>query len=322
MSVEYIDIDSNKIDIDSKNTQSTIVPHIKNRAILAFAYKLIDHFPKVTLFGSIVREIIAPSFIEGIYPFSNTFNTQYDLTDIDIIYTLDTNSEQKISNLNLMRYELENMHHKIREWDWWLDHYEKIKVYGVKGLRYHVKNLILDFSIHIDFIIQDSKYIVDFDVNTMRFNKKRGLFLSLEDTDNTIKSIFNIDYTFQNLLKCIKNRECKSVYGLHKTQGFGQDAEYIGKNVLSIKRYVKMLKNNWTILNQTKTIKVHDHTNNDHLCNICFEVPTDIHIELICSKCILCLDCFESLMKNMDFSTCTFKCPTCKKAICPFANSL
>lgn len=42
---------------------------IKNKALLALAYKIVDHFPEYTLFGGIVREIIAPAIISKKDPF-------------------------------------------------------------------------------------------------------------------------------------------------------------------------------------------------------------------------------------------------------------
>lgn len=299
----------------SNSVEFKINPVIKNRAILAFAYKLIDHFPNLTLFGSIVREIIAPAFVASKYPFSNAYQCEYDLNDIDIIFTFDKKNENKE-----LRFELKNMRPKIREWDWWIDSEEKLEVYGVKGARYHVTNLILDINIHIDFVVEDSQYSTDFDVNNLRFNKKKGLFCK-SDINISIDILrkYEENLYFQNLLKLVEKKECNSVYGLHKTDGHDEKSkEYIGRNILSIKRYIKMIKNSWKVNNQNDIIKIHQKTNNDHLCSICLETPIDIHCELTCSKCILCLECFENLMKNMSFSSCTFKCPTCKKDICPF----
>lgn len=317
MSIEYIEI-------DAKDVKDPIDSIVKNRAILAFAYKLMDNFPNITLFGSIVREIIAPCLIKSTYPFANNFKSDYDLSDIDIIYNLEIDSEKekwmkehKSKKIDLLRDELEKIRPKFREWDWWIEREEKLEVYGVKGIRYHVSNLILDFSIHIDFVIEDSRYIIDFNVNRLRFNKNKGLFSTSEEDNNTIISQFKTGYEFQNLLKCIEKRECTSVFDLCKTFGNEQDNLDIGRNILFIKRYIKMLKNCWIVKNQSKYIKLHKYTNNEH---ICFEIPSAIHVELTCSKCILCLECFESLMKNMNFTSCTFKCPTCKKPISLLSN--
>jgi hypothetical protein len=322
-------IDKNKVQI------------IKNKSLLALAYKIIDHFPNFTLFGSIVREIIAPAIISNKDPFDD-YESTYDLPDIDLIYSneLDKNELDKKNIENKQEklhkdteinkiYKIQNssgsyLIHKLREWDWICNHKVLIKNYDVNGITLCIKNKIYGFEAKID-IIYPQKTNLDFDVNRFQFNKEKGLYLATYNDSFTLKQKIKNNKDYLQLLAMIKNKECNILFDLNiEDKCYGCDPYDNNYNCRCLAqrqknqnhRFVKMLKKGWNILNKNHNIKVH-YDDSINVCNICHENPKDTYIELNCSKCILCFDCFEILLlKSRNYPK--FKCPTCRIEIIPW----
>lgn len=284
------------------------IQNTNNRSLISLAYKIIDNIPNTTLFGGIVREIIAPSVISQQNPFELKYQNEYSLPDIDIIYEIKKNSQE--SKKSILKSEIDSKFKiKFREWDWFITEIEDLKVYQTTGCRIFIENQILGIVRHIDLIVEPEN-IQDFDVNNLRFNKKKGLFHIETLTSKSIGShIFSSSHFFQ-VLDSIKTKKCQIISNLIINDS--------GRNILLIRRFIKMLKKGWNITNKNNIITINNINRQKSICMICHNEPENIHCELTCSKCHLCFDCLEHLLVQMDFTKNTFKCPTCRIEIRPW----
>ena len=147
----------------------------------------------------------------------------------------------------------------------------------------------------------------DTDVNLFRFNKQQGLFIN-----GPGKSIFyqlKKQQRMREITEMIMKRECNMIcMPWHPVNE--------GITVMKILRFVKMIRKGWNIKNMCDKIKIHreDH---DDVCNICFSKKLEnTWVELTCSSCYLCLDCFEQFVCfEIRTRRGIFKCPTCRKEL-------
>jgi hypothetical protein len=304
---------ANLIHNDETNVVSEfkVSREIQNRALLALAYKIIDNLHYATLFGGIVREIIAPAYISGDYPFRLAFKTNYELSDIDIIFELNDKDEKE--RLISIKLEIDNLRSRLRSWDWYIDSIKDLSIYQTKGYRVFLINQIIGIKTHLD-IIDDPKDMHDVNVNSLRFNKNKGLFLSSCGYGKKIEDNFFRTKHFDSIMHDIENKICRMVCGF----------DYFDENqkerivILRLRRFIKMLRNGWNITNKNSLIEI-EHENKDSICMICHNQPRKLFINLKCSRCYLCMNCFENLLtKNFNFESKAFKCPTCRQEIIPW----
>ena len=72
----------------SKASQASQTSHgsLRTKSLVRLAYKLIDHFPELTLFGGFVRDIIIPGIQQYKNPFySGNYDELPEISDIDIL---------------------------------------------------------------------------------------------------------------------------------------------------------------------------------------------------------------------------------------------
>lgn len=290
--------------------------NIHNRIIISLAYKITDHFPMTTLFGGIVRDVIAPGFIKGAFPFGKEFVCD-KISDIDImclppqIAELEQIDDEKEDTQRLLWVFVDSkLRPKLREWDWWVEETKELDVYNTRGIRLSICHELFDLKTHLDIISVVNSTMNDADVNKLRFSKEKGLFLADEKKPKKIRDQFDNFQRFQNILRQVQMKQCRMICSV--------TSRVEGVTILRLRRFVKMLRKGWEVLNINQRIVSHRKPAETD-CMICHTVPDGNWIELSCSRCNLCLDCFGTLIeKNIHDRRGTFKCPTCREEILPW----
>lgn len=270
---------------------------MENRAILSLCYKLVDNYSNLTLFGGVVRDIIAPGFFKGKYPFDKSFKTVETISDVDVLYECDGKEDEKV----LYRFVYHTLQYKIREWDWKYTEVKELNIYGMTGLRIHISHQIFEAETHIDFVKNIHSRIDDTNVNQLRFNKKKGVFIQqYKRLCDRIGEHFRYQQRLLAMEERLDQKLCRMI---------------CDTNVSGVRRFVKMIRKGWTIENISSYIV---STNKQEICMICHEKETESKIELTCSKCVLCLDCFQTLLEKEMADRTNFRCPTCRTCIQPW----
>lgn len=275
----------------------------KNRCLTALAYKLVDHFPNVTLFGGFVRDVIVRAYAKETFPFRQDYEFECDIKDLDLILTQDNESKHE----DLVEYVGTTLTYQLTEWDWRLLNVSDLNEYEhVIGVRIKIKHFLTDVESHLDIIKKKVIHYKDVDVNQFKFNKEHGLFYSHIPKNQSIYKWFERDRHIKRMIEMVKRKECNML------------GKMVGPK--AHKRCVKMIKKGWTILNLNPTILIHRNEPLEQ-CQICHEPKEGetTWVELTCSRCTLCLDCFETLMyRAKEEKHLTFSCPTCRKRIEPW----
>lgn len=301
----------------------------RNRCLLSLAYKLIDRFQELTLFGGIVRDVICPAMFNGEDPFDSSYESKERIEDLDIYFTWkhpDPGAEEENPVLDeeraseLTTWFFTNLmdNGKIREWDWVLQKYERLKLYSISAVRFFIRHQITGVETHIDLVGTENPkniFLKDMDVNMFVFNKADGLFLKKKMTKK-IQNFFKQKKIQDEILVQIMKKQCNTIFRTIPLKNVRYESdEKILK--LQIKRFMKMIRKGWTILNMPEELVVNEKTETD--CAICYKLPVDRYLYITPSKCTLCLDCFETLLET-DLSTRNrFRCPLSRTEYFPWS---
>lgn len=296
----------------------------RNRCLISLAYKLIDRFSELTLFGGIVRDIICPAMFNGEDPFDYGYESKERIDDLDIYLTWTHLDQEENPEIELERTsELTNWfftnlidNGKIREWDWTLERFEPLKIYSISAVRFFVKNQITGVKTHIDLVGTENPkkvFLKDMDVNMFIFNKAYGLLLKKIMKKN-INSFFKQKKIQDELMVRIMKKQCTAIF--RPTLSRPATEEKVLK--LQIKRFMKMIRKGWTVINMPEELVVNETTETD--CAICYKLPIDRYMYIIPSKCTLCLDCFEKLLETDLFvRNSRFRCPLSRAEYYPWS---
>jgi len=295
-----------------------------NKLCMSLAYKLIDTFDNLTLFGGIVRDMIVPMWKKGKFPFAKDEELpNREIHDIDIYVSKSVEEKEFVDEDEddvrgrLERRRLVILHNwffssakkKLREWDWILkDDIVDLNLYRTSGVRVVLQHAVFDNNeIQIDFIFETNGLDPDFDVNQFRFNKSTGLTFGRVRNQENIYSHFKKQKQMIEMIDKAVNKECLMVASLLRSNQ--------SDSLILIKRFTKMLKYGWDIKNKSQDIQVRDGFPEDNLCcMVCYMEKEGKCIELTCSKCWICFDCFEQLFDKYGI----IKCPNCRHVIKPW----
>lgn len=285
-----------------------------NSALISLLYKMVDTYPNLTAFGGVVRDVIAPAFFKGQYPFEKSFKTNVLISDLDIIYNWNGDEEMADDDKDqiLYRFVYGKLRMKLREWDWKSTEIARLEVYGTEGLRINIEHQILDAKTHIDLVGRLVSLNKDADVNQIRFNQEQGLFLENTKKNLGIKSHFFYQGVMLGLQARLEEKRCQMI-------SFPSAHHQPGSTVLLMRRFVKMIRKGWWVENISDQIDVREK-GAEETCMICYENKvSDKVVELKCSRCLLCLDCFQTLLEREMVGSEKFKCPTCRCKIKPWS---
>lgn len=283
---------------------------LRTQFLLSLTYKILDHFPEqMTLFGGIVRDFVAPAYWKGVSPFQEDFPIDNEIADIDLLFTPENPEEDSQS---IHPFVFSKLQQKIREWDWKIGDVSELSTYGPTGYRVQIDHKIVKhISTHLDIVLYKEAIFKDFDVNILYFNKKKGLFTRSDTLPiQSLGEHFGKNTFLKKILRRISKKECRMILGTH-TQN-------------SLYRVKKMITKGWKIIGLNHRIRIHEEKkeNDETICSICQETPKEPHrwVELTCSKCFLCQDCFFQLLERQlqRESGFPFTCPTCREKIMPW----
>lgn len=267
----------------------------KNVCLSALAYKLMDSFT-LTLFGGFVRDILVPSLSKGEYPFDKEYVFPTDVEDLDAI--LDMESMDTLHD-----WYREKLLPKLREWDWMSVEIKDLRDYGDDiGIRIELEHQITEVRSHLDVVLFNSSFATDVNVNYFRFSKEKGLHLKSFSPKKILEQ-HTYYWKMFRLMEKIEKKACRMVMMPYHPK--------------APRRLIKMIRKGWTIENLNQDIQIHSEEKMD-LCQICHEKKDmDVQwVELTCSKCQLCLVCFEQLLQtHLKNNNKKFPCPTCRKEI-------
>lgn len=305
-----------------------------NRCLISLAYKLIDRFQELTLFGGIVRDVICPAMFNGEDPFDSSYESKEKIEDLDIYFTWEHQDweHQDRDPLDMENLELDDEraselttwflaslidNGKLREWDWVLQKSKPLKLYSISAVRFFIRHQITGVETHIDLVgTKNPKNVLlkDMDVNMFVFNKADGLFLK-QKMKKSIQNFFKQKKIYDEMLVQIVKKQCNTIFRIIPLKNVRNESdEKILK--LQIKRFMKMIRKGWTILNMPEELVVNEKTETD--CAICYKPPIYRYLYITPSKCTLCLDCFEKVLET-DLSTRnTFRCPLSRTEYFPW----
>jgi len=297
---------------------------LNNVCLLSLAYKLIDKFSELTLFGGVVRDIICPAIYHGDDPFDSSFESKERIEDLDIYITWKwedgfTNEEDMSSRREyLVSWVFDNLitSGKLREWDWTLQKYEKINIYHLVACRFFIRNQITGIETHIDFVGTENPkniFLKDMDVNMFTFNKAEGLVFKKKHS-KSIKGFFRHNKLQVITIKNILEKKCIAIFKNAYDPVNDDEKNMIN---LEIKRAMKMIRKGWVIINMDDGVNImKDKSDSD--CNICYRPIVGNYIYIMASKCTLCLDCFEKLLENELSTKTKFRCPLTRTEYLPW----
>ena len=286
----------------------------KNRCLTALAYKLIDHFPtELILFGGFVRDVIVPAIFEERDPFAVSYVAKTDINDIDLLFHASSRllhapfpeeeAEKETDGLELWIHT--NLILKLREWDWLLGEKTILSEYEHDiGIRVQITHTLTGVTSHLD-IIYGNVTNKDIDVNQFFFNKKNGLTLNMRVGDQINHHVL-YQQRFLSFIKNISLKQCRMICGVTAPK--------------APKRLLKMIRKGWKIKNLNPEIIIHCDNMLD-ICQICHQDNAEEKwIELSCSRCRICLECFEQLFIQHigEGKGIRIPCPTCRKNIIPW----
>jgi len=285
---------------------------IRSRTIMSLTYKLLDHFP-VTLFGGIVRDVIVPVLSEGKNPFLSSFLQTEKINEISDI---DLFTEEKFCIDDPSTCDL--LISKLREWDWHAPGITELTLYGIRGHRIELTHTLTSIDVHIDFIQGDQPGLVlDADVNGFVFSKQHGLHLMRWMDSMKLEGKLRYATRVRRLERKILAKECEIKFS-PMFLGYQQDAV----RSVRVRRFVKMIRKGWNVTNIDEDIDVHKGEKAlSDVCAICHEDAKAIWVELKSSKCIICLNCFETLLIHDVPKLGHFRCPKSRKEIIPWSWS-
>jgi hypothetical protein len=262
----------------------------KIKSMITFVKMLTKSSHKYYIFGGIVRDYLIPSrylLSKGIIDFD-----PFDIKNIDKILKVYpfriSNDVDIITYYNLKTPDFEK---DVRGIGWDLKKMlteEKKSSFCRHSTKYEITNPFISFSFNVDFVVENpelSKYR-DFDVNSIYFSCKKGLFIHPTMKDRVMGSEFyseNDDWSKKLLGKSeidvltekIITKKCNFLYGLC----YGHIRDF-AINLLS-KRFVKMINMGYDIENLRWLLSSFEE---EYECTICRDVKKNTHVvKFICS---------------------------------------
>lgn len=269
--------------------------------LVSLAYKLIDQFPKLSLFGGFVRDYAIPKLMAGTpcRLFSRCSQEPEDrLNDVDFLLEL---TPQELSELrknpdfnfadSWVRNELVHSG-LLRNWDWFVEDTVPLNVYGAIGVRLILRHVCANILTHID-VMQNHNVGMDLDVNDFAFSKKLGLYrLSDRHIEHyTISKRVSRFVSTQRLLDAVKNKQ--GVFTLSPEEENRQGVDKVASIAHRLNRFEKYIRKGWTIRNATPFVRFEAVSGSEFSCPVCdHDMPfTATFTE---SKQQMCYDCFFS----------------------------